>query len=403
MHTCKHISHRFITLLLLFLFMINPAYAQLYDADDPAPQFLYRDDDQLIMVNGYTGETSTLDIDITDQDFFSWTPDGTYLFSAHHQGNNNVSCINFYDVDTETWLYDEPVSCDVDVREIEYAADGATLAYSTVDDSGGSLWLHDLENGTDKELYRAEGEGLNDAGISTIQWSPTGAYLTFIHHNWIMGGTLNNFVVLKMDSGDHFWVTGANPYYASYAPIWSEDDNWFLITLKAQYVESGGAPFTNHEGDVYLVHNETGDQYRLTYTPAVFEYDVHWTDDGDIAFTIATEHEFTFSLQDAMNIDVVPYEDIVQPEDFDVEAYFDAGRSDNDLISPDRDFSAWITNRMDESDEHIYELNIGVDKRAYIDIEGDNGIVYSVLLPEDYQRRNILIGWRPSHYPYSYG
>lgn len=99
-----------LTLIVLCLFPTTPVQAQ-DESSQPAPQFLYRDDTRLILVDGYTGETTELPFEVTNYDRFVWSPDGLYLMTRLHNEENRAYCLNLYDVDALEWLYDEPISC----------------------------------------------------------------------------------------------------------------------------------------------------------------------------------------------------------------------------------------------------------------------------------------------------
>jgi Tol biopolymer transport system component len=393
-------QHRLsITLLVSFclLFITMPAAAQ--DANPPAPQFLYRDENHLVLLDGYTGEATQLPFEVTKSDQFSWSPDGKYLLSRLHDGENNGYCLNLYDVDAQKWLYAKPISCAV--GEAIFSSDGSQIIYvsEASDENNAVLWSYSLADKKGQELYRStEGNNISPDSISSLRWSPTETYLTFEPYHQILGGTINFFEVMNSKSHEHFTVYGE--YYASYSPIWSKDDSWFLIILKEQYVTSGALPTTNHRGDVYLVNSETGAKYRITYTPADFEGNLHWTNDGQIAFSVTTVtvQDFTYTPEQAMQVEVVPKDQIVQPGPVDSENYYPDPFKDV-MIAPDPNIGAWVSSMYQEDGKPtIWVLNIG-STLAESPISN-----FYVQVPEDTQyNRSILIGWRPSDYPYSLG
>jgi hypothetical protein len=137
------------------------------------------------------------------------------------------------------------------------------------------------------------------------------------------------------------------------------------------------------------VNSETGEQYRLTYTPANPKIDVHWTTDGKIAFTEVSEQKLTLTLDEAKTVKVVPLDEIATPEPGDENDYdFMAAY----IISPDRDLAAWVSQKS-QADKN-YQLNIG---RI---LSSPPSVIFSVPISEPYKSGNILIGWRPSNYPY---
>lgn len=196
--------------------------------------------------------------------------------------------------------------------------------------------------------------------------------------------------MMNLDTQKYITIEAYEPYYASYDPIYSEDERWFLIILKDEYIISKALPFTNHQGDVYLVNSETGQKHRITYTPAVLETDIHWIENGNIAFTevIYAEHELT--LEEAMNVEPVPKEAIVAPEYFDEEGFYDP--FEGVLVSPDPTIGAWTASNLLEKGIYAHELSIG-------DIYGKSRTP-SFTITFEASIRDVVIGWRPSDYPY---
>jgi len=360
--------------------------------EPPAPQFLYRSDNHLILLDGYTGKTTPLPIEVTEKDHFAWSPDGQYLLSRLNQAEDNSYCLNLYDVDKQKWTNDKPISCTV--QEAVFSNDTSQIFYSTSDKANAILWKYNLKDKLGHEVYQTtNGDDHYPSGIAGLKWSPTGSYLTFSDYKYIMGGSINSFVVLNVANEKHIYLNAADSYYASYSPIWSADNHWFLVTLQDAYVISGSLPFTNQQGDVYLINSDTGENYRITYTPAEQEVDVHWTDDGKIAFSIFTEQKFTFSIEQAMNVKVVPFDEIVQPEPVDRETAFPSFT--HVTVSPDPRVGAWITQTVQEGNQVVSDLEIG-------DIFHEQPMMpnFSVPISDPDKSDTILIGWRPSNYPY---
>lgn len=386
------IPRRLLTLVLVvFCIFLMTALTSAQDKP-PAPQFLYRSGDHLVLLNGYTGESSQLPITISDQDHFDWSPDGKYLVTRLHTSDYSIYCLDLYDVDKRVWVLDKPISCAA--GEAIFSGDNSRIYYSTNEQNNGAVWVYRLQDKTSRQLYQTtEGNDLRPAGVDGLYWSPTKAYLTFVEYNWIMGGTLNSFEIMNAATEHIASVNASNPYYASYYPIWRPDDRWFLITLQDQYVTSGTLPRTNDQGDVYLVNSETGGSYRLTYTPSEYETDIRWTDDGKIAFNEVTEQHLTYTLQQAMNVPVVPDDQIVAPEPINPEDDYDPMQGV--MVSPDPDLGAWVS--PEQEGIKMVELHIGNV------LGGQRMATFSILIPASYQYPAVLIGWRPSDYPYPYG
>jgi Tol biopolymer transport system component len=381
---------RFILLITLLLLATSLITAQ---DELPAPQFLYRNENRLVLIDGYTGETTELPFEVTERDRFTWSLDGKYLLTRLQEPDKYTYCLNLYDVDTQEWVYNEPISCSV--WDVALSPDSTQVMYITTDGINAILWSYNLESEARQELYRTtDGDTLRPSGLDDIQWSPTESYMTFVDYTQILGGTLNNLVVMNVENNTHFILYAPNTYYASYYPHWSADDAWFLVTLKEEYVTSGSMPQTNHRGDIYLVNSDTGAKYRLTYTSAAYETNLRWTEDGGITFTEVIEQTFTYTIEEAMNVEVVQREEIVTPEPFNDDIYFNSGSSDM-LTSPDPELAAWVVETQGHQGNRIYELNFGTRLGRTIE--------FSIPLPDSYQYSYIIVGWRPSDYPYPQG
>lgn len=379
---------------LLILILSSNLVVNAQSDDQPAPEFLYRDGNHLILVNGYTGETSTLPIEVDERDRFEWSPDGRYLLAHLLTENKESYCLNLFDVDQKAWLRNEPISC------LSYfttfSLDGSEIYYTTNDKINGTLWVYSLVNDSSRELYQTtDGEEKYQSGISALEWSPTNRYLAFSIYKMITGGSINSFIILNVERETYILLTAPDTYYANYAPIWSDAEHWFLIILKEEYVTSGSVAITNHQGDLYLVNPETGEQHRLTYTPASYETDIHWTDDGEIAFTEVTTEKFIFTLDQAMNIEAVSTDQIKTPEPLDGKFFRTPAPI---MISPDPNIAAWVRQNYQPDNKKIFELVIGSVPTATF-----STINFSVAVAEPKIPDTVLIGWRPSDYPYSGG
>jgi Tol biopolymer transport system component len=378
------IRHRICVFLFLLSSLLLSSIMVMAEDEQPAPELLYRDGNSLFLVDGYTGETSELLSNLAERDTFTWSPDGRYLLAFREDGDTYEYCINLFEVDSGEWLYSEAISCGVE--EALFSSDSGVIIFSSTDGYTVILWRFVLENESKQELYRTTGANLNSSGISDIRWSPTEKYLTFVRYRWIMGGTLNFFVIMDTETFTFADVNAPETYYASYYPIWSADDEWFLIILLERYVTSGSLPFSNHEGDVYLVNPQTGEQTRLSYTPAIAERDIHWRESGEIAFTEIIEETHVYSLEEAQNIEVVPNEEIVMPEEIDIENYY--GSTDM-IVSPDPNIGARVSTNGSEETGYRHELQFGL-------VYASSEELMSIGLSESHE----VYGWRPSDYPY---
>jgi len=379
---------RLTILCVLLLWVVIAVSAQ---DEQPSPQFLLREDNQLILVNGYTGDTTDIPIDLSDRDTVKWSPDGTYLEIGFYQEETYRTCINLYNFDAQEWVSPTPIACEV--KDTLLTADDSQFIYVTDDRQNAQLWLFDIETELESRLFETiGGDEVYNMSLSSLRFSPSGKYLLFTEYESIMGGSRNSLIVMNVTSHKYITVQAPRLYYASYSPIWSPNDNWFLIMLKEEYVVSGTIPDTNHEGDVYLVNIESGEQLRLTYTPAVQERDIHWTDDGQIAFTEVVMNNITLTIDEAQNIAPVPFEDIIQPEEYEWESVW--FNSSSYIQSPDPSISAWHGLETNDG-EYTYTLSIG----EYL----EDDIVFTLFSPDDLQNSDAVIGWRPTAFVYPQG
>ncbi len=389
-------SHYRLPLLVLGLCLLFlPVFVAAQD-DRPAPTFMYRDENRLVLLNVYTGETNKLPFEVADEDRFEWSPDGKYLLARFRNDEDYSYCLNLYEIDTQQWVFDESISCGVE--SAKFSSDSTQLVYSSNDGNNASLWLYSPQDMLSQELYRTtDGIELNPNGISDLQWSPAENYLSYVRYSYSMYGTINVFMVIDMESLKTITVKAPDLYYASYNPVWSPDDSMFLIRLKQEYVTSINLPLTNHQGDIYLINSQTGDHYRLTYSPDTYEQDLRWTLDGDIAFTVVTAQQaVTLTDEQAMNIEPPdPIVEISWPEPVDAQIYHSEFNKSS-MPSPDPNFAAWVSPASGLKPDQTYKLKIGGTLTVLMPD-------FSMRLPADYLQRNILIGWRPSGYHYGYG
>jgi len=365
---------------LIFL-TILPVSAQ---SESHPPQFLFRDGDRLVLVNGETGEAAELPhITATSSDYFEWSPDGKYLVVLLSSSVPYLKCLNVYDVEMQEWLFDNPIACNVIDAKISH--DATYFAYATQEEYEGALWLYTRANGEIEQLFITSGgdEILRNA-IGVIDWSPNDQYLAFEHRDGAFGGSFNSLIVMHLESREFYSIVGARfGYYASYRPIWSPDDEWFLLVLQEEYVTSGMFPVTNHRGDLYLIRSHTGEQYRLTYTPTDEESNIRWLPNGAIAYD--TVLHTTLSIEEAINIVEPPLESIITPEPLEPpERAFSSS-----YPAPNEGLFAWVVQSRSREEGSSTHLNIGVQPLS------PENTVFTASLPEDYQFTNVIIGWRP--------
>src|SRR5690606_3407466 len=133
---------------LIFL-TILPVSAQ---SESHPPQFLFRDGDRLVLVNGETGEAAELPhITATSSDYFEWSPDGKYLVVLLSSSVPYLKCLNVYDVEMQEWLFDNPIACNVIDAKISH--DATYFAYATQEEYEGALWLYTRANGEIEQLF----------------------------------------------------------------------------------------------------------------------------------------------------------------------------------------------------------------------------------------------------------
>ncbi|MBK8028288.1 MAG: hypothetical protein IPK17_02020 [Chloroflexi bacterium] len=365
--------------LLLFL-LITPFTLTAQDAHPP--QFLYRDGDQLVLVS-ITGDTSEAvplpTISVGGNDQIRWSPDGRSLLTLTASDGRLFSyCLNVYDVERLRWMYEAPIACHV--REAQFAHDSSTIAFSVDMGENEQLWLYKLADDT-AVMVTETTNGITgfEAYVVRLRWSPTDKYLLWEQIKDMMGGGSSTLYVRDLTNNFTYTIiAGFDGYYASYNPIWSPDEEWFLLGLREEYIR------TNHKGDVYLVHAIDGTLHRITYTPAEEEWNLRWTDDGHIGFDVV--HSRYLSLEDALGIPETEIDAALEPAPYDPRVLAVLSRF------PDRvsKLDGWIVSTGESIDNPArLILYIG-------DFTANWEQLFSAELPRDYRTDTGIIGWRPT-------
>jgi len=208
----------------------------------PAPQFLYRSRNHLVLVNGYTGESTELPIEVTDQDKFVWSPDGKYIQASLYVEKKGL-CLNLYDPDKQAWVYSQPIACGV--QEALFSRDSSRIFYSTYeqshDQTNSKMWVYNLQDETRREVYgmSSSKQALFGYTFINLKWSPTSTYLTFESSQFALSGNNVSLVIVNVETGKSVTLNAPSIYDATYNPIWSSDDHWFVLILKDQYASLG--------------------------------------------------------------------------------------------------------------------------------------------------------------------
>jgi hypothetical protein len=368
------------TIALLFACLLT----QIVSAQDETAfeqGFVYRDGDQLMFVNPYVEPVEAVPLPgivASQRDWWEWSPDGRYLVALLHQDEsaNYGRCLNLYDVDLREWVYDEPVICDFSDAAI--SPESTQIAYATHDQNDAYLWLLTLANDYRQPLYDTTDRDFDEINnvyfIDGIDWSPTGRYLMFTYYSSVIGGTINSALMMDVINGRYQGV-GAG-YYAGFDPIWSPDDEWYLVVIQEEYVTSGTLPYSNHQGDLYLINSEDGHRNRITFTPADLESNIEWVSQTE--FTFDTTQHLTYNVEDAMNIAPVPSENIVYPEAVDSLEFHSSN------LSPDGEFGVQFISTTGNT-----------ARPEILRIIARYGEVFSTNIPNLYPLTDI-IGWRPA-------
>ena len=370
--------------LVVGLLLASVASAQ---EGDPTrdPEFLYEHDDGLYLVNAVTGETREMMLNLDTTLYFAeWSPSGETLLVRMSVEDSPMYCVNEFHVDDNEWVYDEPLICNV--NDAIFTPDETQIVYKAPTEALGNSTLNvfDVETQTSRRIAQTtSGDLIHSSGFSNLRWSPGGTYLIYTQYESIMGGSLNTLVVMDFTSGNRISVRPPrSSYYASYSPIWSPDEAWFLIVLKDEYVISGTNPVTNHRGDVYLVNSATGQSQRLTYTPASEEHEIGWTEDGQITYTYYNRIDVTMTTDDAADVEPVPFDEIIQPESFMPDSY---GAPERAIYTPTGELAAWVDYNTETSAYELMIARTGYQRwyrNPYITAFVDNAFT-------------SLIGWRP--------
>lgn len=373
---------------LLIVLLITP-FTITAQEDAHPPQFLYRDGDQLVLVS-ITGETSEAlplpDVVAGDNDRFVWSPDGRYLLALSAPDVFSDYCLNAYDLARLDWISDIPIACHV--SDAQFSHDGTTLAYSTTDYSeqdgrrfptSADVWLLDLQQQSTESIYQwywSDTPNQFSIGLLGLSWSTHDGYLTFVQTESLLSSNDRFLIVYNIAPATSYSPQISTSSYASYDPIWSPDEAWFLLRLQEEYW-SHNFP-TNHEGDVFLVHAADGEQYRLTYTPAERESNIRWTEDGRVAFDVV--QSVYLEVDEALSVPEPDPNSIVQPEQADLEEMFLQGL----YAFEESDLAAWVISKGVSP----FILHIGGFSRRQH--------AYSAQLGEDYNLQTGIIGWRPT-------
>lgn len=191
----------FLTLIIL-IFLSGLTLAQ--DPGDPSPEFLYRDDHHLFLVEGYTGETTEIPFESNKRDKIEWSPTGQFLLvQTYEEDTYSRYCINLYAFEEQAWVYDEPISCGV--SGTLFSKDGNLLVFSTADEKDAHLFMHNLTTQSTEQLYETIAQSkISPHGISSLAWSPSERFLLFESYTQIMGGTNNTLIVMGKETHDYF-------------------------------------------------------------------------------------------------------------------------------------------------------------------------------------------------------
>lgn len=379
---------------LLIVLLITP-FTLTAQEDAHPPQFLYRDGDQLVLVSlveSGTSATSALpNITAQRDDRFVWSPNGDYL-AGILVTESFTGCLKLYSMADLNWVYDEPIACDVE--EITFTLDSTQIIYSVRHETRGEWRIFTLSTGNDELLYATEPtEGpTTSTFVCCTEWSPSGKYFYFEVRYQIMGGSNNYLVMMDFATRETYSLSAPNAYYADYSPIWSPDEKWYLLILQNQYVTSGALAQTNHMGDVYLIQASDGETYRITYTPAEAEIDVHWTDDGTIAFRNHVSYyvDHDFSIEEALTVPEPDPATIITPEPIDPAAFFYVSPPEYPEHGSDWGFGADIS-WQNETSSYRVEIAYYWGPPSYdIDVRG----IYFETTLEESERWDI-VGWRP--------
>ena len=120
------VHHRLPIMLLIAFYVLLSTMLVTAQDEPPAPQFLYRNENRLVLLNGYTGEATELPFEVVGGDHFTWSPDGRYLLALLQDDEPSKYCLNLYDVDVQVWVYNKPIACAVGIAN--FSADGARRA-----------------------------------------------------------------------------------------------------------------------------------------------------------------------------------------------------------------------------------------------------------------------------------
>jgi hypothetical protein len=325
-------------LLCLLIVLTVSVHAQ---DNTSAPQFLYRNGEQLFLVDASTGaETLLPDINASEIAYHIWSPNGRYLLTSTRTGDQ---CLNVYDVDALAWVNATPFACQA--YSYSFSHDSSQIAYTIYHEDDGVLEIYDIG---DNAIRRINTDTPFRDVFGNIGWSSTDEYLSFNQSTDGADGSITQFKVFSLAQNA---VTVTEEYNSS-SPIWSPDGQWFLLRQKPEE----GQFLPVYTSDLFLYRAADGEHFRVTNTPFVFEEVFGWTEDGEIYYTIEVEQRI--AVEEAMTqvlpvMDQAEIESHVSPLDY-YRAVYDSDYGEPlTYVSPEHDYIVILEYIQDSPQEEM--------------------------------------------------
>lgn len=326
-------------LLSVFFCLIQPTFAEV----GASSQLLYYAENRLHIYDTETEESFTLPgILALPTDDWLISPTGEYLLQIRGEAWNDSS-YRIYDLREQRWTDHEIfngaayyVAWSLDSQHLVYAVHYSEPAYY------GELWIYSLEERQHELLYQTEmGDRMYPWAVGNIERTPQANIILFEDYEWIIGGSINNLHWLNLETGESHFIAGA--YYASYAPKFSPNGEWFLLHIESIYIckRCEGLQDETEYGDTFLFRTSDGRRYQVTNDDQAYEGFVSWSEDSS-SFILSVPEEVSASgyLQYSVEDVLAHQANLTEISASEVEVELETGRFYSGLVSPDGIYGA---------------------------------------------------------------
>ena len=262
---------------------INPSCCGKYDPmdDDDEKQVIVfasnkdtnDDNHEIYSISVYGGNETRLTNNLTNDQFPSWSPDGTKIvFGTNRDGNYEIYTMNS-DGTNQTRLTNHP---NTDYYP-SWSHDGTKIAFTSWRNGNG-------------EIYTMNADGTNQTNItnninedSSPSWSPDGLKIAFMSQR-----DGNDEIYTMNPDGSNLSRITSNPTGETY-PVWSHDGSKIAF-------------YTNRHGndEIYFMNSDGSNQTRVTDNLKT-DKNASWSPDGlKIAFQTDRDGNFEIYFTDVL-------------------------------------------------------------------------------------------------------